>query len=85
MGFLLMAPGQKLSVTIFFVPRQCDPEVKNIAQKNHIMVVIFKCMQHPEKIGIVATGFVYMRICNDYHDDPHRNGSSGYPFEPFLE
>jgi hypothetical protein len=41
-------------------------------------------MQHPEKIGIVTTGFVYMRICNDYHDDLHRNGSSGCPFVPFF-
>jgi hypothetical protein len=42
-------------------------------------------MQHPEKIGIAATGFIYMRICNDYHDGQHRNGSAGCPFEPILK
>lgn len=51
----------------FLVAGHGNPEVKNITQKDQVVVGFFKGFQHLEKGGVVFSGFADMGIGNNDH------------------
>ena len=66
-AFLTFAPGKKQFMNFFLVAGQGNPEVKNITQKDYILLGFFNHMQHLEKAGIDTAVVINMRICNNNH------------------
>jgi hypothetical protein len=66
-SLLIMAPGNKVVVDILLVSGQCDPKVKNITEKNQVLIILFQCFKHLEKGCMITVGFANVGIGDDDH------------------
>lgn len=67
-AFLFPAPRYKISLDVFLITGQCNPEIKNIAQKDQVMVSSCKGREHLEKGCVISLGLANVGIGNDNHD-----------------
>ena len=79
-GFLVPAPGQETVVQSIIIARQPDPEIENVAQKNHIAGAVLQNRQHLEKGPGIALGLTDVGIRNEHqlasrHGGRHHAGA----------
>jgi len=68
MFFLPPAPLAKIMMNVAFVAGQCYPQIKNITQKDQILIVFFQGFQHPEKGCMISVSFANVGVGNDNHN-----------------
>ena len=52
---------------VTLIAGQSNPQVKNITEKNDILVVFFQNLKHPKKFDMVADGLIYVGIADNDH------------------
>jgi hypothetical protein len=66
-AFLSAAPNNKIPMDIFLIAWQGDPKIKNITQKNQILVISLEGFKHLKKICLISIGAADVGIRDDDH------------------
>jgi hypothetical protein len=66
-AFLVAAPGDKVPMDFLLIAGQRNPQIKNITQKNQILIIFLEGFKHLEKNCMIPSGFANVGIRNDDH------------------
>ncbi len=66
-AFLFTAPGDKIPMDFLLIAGQCDPQIKNITQKDQILVISLEEFKHFKKNCVISFGFANVGIRDDDH------------------
>ena len=85
--FLSTAPGDKILMDFFLIAGQSDPQIKNITQKDQVLVISLKGFKHLKKNCLISFSFANVGIRDDDHFIIHRrklieieNSHDGSPY-----
>jgi hypothetical protein len=65
--FLLQAPVNEFDMNVFFITGQCNPQIKNITQKDQIVLSPFNDLKHFKKGRMISPGLVNVGIGYNDH------------------
>ena len=67
MAFLSTTPDDKIPMDFFLIAGQRDPQIKNITQKDQVLVISLEGFKHLKKNCMISFGFANVGIRDDNH------------------